>query len=468
MPDHTTISIGSASNAGLRLVAHNNGREDPAVYFKLQSAAGMSIQPSEVVKALIVPHDDPTMTAAEASGLLAGATQTDDVSRGLYYSIYQNETNEVKTITELPQVRLQDLTYENTKFDLYWLQNLGSQVIFDSDTSGTYSWPHNPQAQEVRIAGELINQNTRVRYNVTWGPIANEGDTGYGASGPYLFALGYRNTWYTATNVVEAVVDGNPVQFSGSLDYETFGSGVAPSGITVEVPYYDPRPTFSGVPANYMFWVNYNTPLPDQTGAQVLPVPINHQDMGTNFLADLDSFVATQLNPANLRKVNELKIDRDTIIRRRMSIGVKDIVVKQNTYKKKGVYISLPYTSEFGIYTMSMKVDEFIPDYPDLDPYNVVQYWLQFNNKDWERLSPVNRGTELDLNGNAVPKLMVFDRDPGDAGSNIRFLDYGTDVSVFRVKIVFDASAVPDAQFIPPEVRDYDCIIFDKNQLLEI
>lgn len=460
MPNYISLYLDSASSAGLSLYPYNKGN---VCYFRVSNISGFQLQPSEKISVLIVPHDDP-LTALDASGYLADPKISSDSSRGIYIYRYQNTEGSTKTVKELCNLALTSTDWENIKYDLYWLQEYGSGAIFSSGTSSVYSYPHNIQPNEVGIVAELVDDNIRMRYTLTFDEVNNSGSVDYGSDKPYLFNIFYKY----GDGVLTGYFSGSTLEFSGAYDFKGFDPGAPTDGIVFDLPYYDPREGWNAVPAQYVFKVNYNCADPLVTGSFPLSIPINHQRLSDNELIDLDAWIGTNLDPTKLRKVDNIFIERGVIDRRRLSIGIKDISVRQNSYRKKGIYVSKPYSSDFPLYTFSLRTDEFIPDYPNLDPYNVVQYFVEFNSRPWLRISPINRNVETTSDGKAVPKMFVFDSDPGEGSESVSFLEYQAPVTIFRIKIAFDLSRLTDEQFIPPEIRDYDCITFDKNQLLEL
>lgn len=463
MADYISLSLSTASNADLSLLAYNNGREDSRCYMKVINSTGFELQPMEKISVLIIPQSDP-ITPTEASGYLADENQRSDASRGMYIYRYQNTESQPKSLTELCTFTLTSLVYENIKFDLYWLQNNDGSIIFDSDTSGVYSFPHNLQPHEIDLDAELLDDNTKVRYTLTFPEVNNSGSVDYTSEKPYLLNLSYKY----GDGTVTGYFSGSPISFVNSSSYTDFDPGYPTSGIIFDLSFYDDRPSWKGVPAQYMFRVNYNCADPVLTGSYPIEIPINHQQWADEQIINLDSFVSTNINTAKLRKVDEVFVERGVIDRERFSIGIKDICIKSNVYKRKGIYISKPYVTDFPIYTFSLRADESIPEYQGINIYDTVQYFIEFNSRPWLRLSPINRNLELFSNGSSVPKMFIFDADSKEKSESIKFLDYQAPVNIFRVKIVFDLTAVKESRFIPPEIRDYDCIVFDKNQLLEI
>jgi hypothetical protein len=463
MADYISLSLTPTSDAGLSLQAYNNGQEDSSCYMKVVNAGGFSLQPLEKLSVLIIPDTDP-ITPIEASGYLSDTNQRSDTARGMYIYRTQNTESTPKTLTEVCTFTLTSVLFENIKFDVYWLQEQEGTVIFSSNTGGVYSFPHNLQPGKVKVQAELINDNTKVRYTLKFPEVNNSGSPDYSTQKPYLLNLSYMY----GTGIVSGYFGGNVYEFPDVLTYSGFSAGEPTAGIVFELPFYDQRPLWQEVPASYKFRLNYNCADPILTGSYPLLIPINHQQWADNQIIDLDTQISTNIDPAKLRKVNEVYIERGVIDRKRFSIGIKDIVVKNNVYKRKGTYISKPYTTDFPLYTFSMKVDEFIPNYPETNPYDLVQYFIEFNSRPWVRISPINRNNEIGSDGELVPRMFIFDSGLGDVSTSVSFLNYQAPVNIFRVKIVFDLSSVNETMFIPPEIRDYDCIVFDKNQLLEI
>jgi hypothetical protein len=120
------------------------------------------------------------------------------------------------------------------------------------------------------------------------------------------------------------------------------------------------------------------------------------------------------------------------------------------------------------MYTFSLRVEEYIPDYKDIDKYTTVKYYAQFNNQEWIRISPMNRPDEYD-GDKLISKMIVFDQ-AADSEKlkfmNVSFIPSAVPINVFAIKIVFDFTAVTDPDFIPAEIKNYTAVIFDQNQLL--
>lgn len=463
MPDYFSTSLGAISNANLSLSGYNGGSADPKVYLKAKNDSGFVVKPGETIRALVAPQSS-SITDLIASGMLADAYSTDVSESGYFFSkTFVNEKNKQITAYELPVITV-TRSYENTLFDLYWLQTLESQVIFDSNTAGVYTWPHNIQPEEITVSGELINDNTRMRYTVIWSEIANADSAAYTTENPYLLNIRYEND---NLSTVTGYMDGNPIEFQANT-WSGYAAGSASGGLTFDLAYYDERPVDNVAPASYIISINNKCPLPDVTGAIPFEIPVNHQVFDKNQLVDLDTYVSSSVDPGKMNRVDDLLIDPRTIDRRRLSIGIQDIAIRENSYKKKGIFVSNAYVTDFPLYIFYMKVKEYIPSYGGLNPYDLVKYFIEFNGKPWQQISPINRSREVDSDGKSIPRMLVFDKDTGTTLEGTKFLDYEAPVISFRVKITFDLSQVEESNFVPPEIKDYDCIVFDKNQLLEL
>jgi hypothetical protein len=199
----------------------------------------------------------------------------------------------------------------------------------------------------------------------------------------------------------------------------------------------------------------------------ILYLKIDHQDMlnSNQYFSDLDRLATDKTDKALLKKVEEIKIEKSVIDRRRLSIGINDIAVKNNTYSKQGTYVSKFYPVDFNIYTFSLKVDEYIPKYLNLESYDVIKYYVEFNSEKLERISPINRKNEYE-NELLVPKMIIFDK-VYEETDYVKYLEY-TNIIGFKIKIIFDLSSLQESQFPPPEVRDYRCIVYNKEKFFNV
>jgi len=457
MAEYFYADLGSVTSPSLNLESVNKG--DSNLYFKITPTGNYTLTPGSVVKAIIVPSNTTTLSspsgAFSVSGLLTrlrGSKPYNDSSLGIYSVIGGENNSSSNVYLSFSDIKINNYAWENTSFDLHWLFQRGNVESYGS-VSGVYSLPHNIQNNEVVISGLLIDSGNLMRYNLYWNNITNEGSTNYGsgsyADGPYRCLVNY--AWNSGV-----------VDVTGFVDWNYYPSGVFSSGITFDIPYMDPR---INAPAIYNFNIaNVGAGL-DQSGSLIKVIKIDHQSFidSENYFKNMDDEVFNSPNISFLKKVDEIKIEPGIINRKRLSIGINDIAIKNNTYVKQGFYISPYYPLDFNIYTFSLKVKEYIPEYDGLNQYDIIKYFCEFNSK-WERISPITRGDEL-YNGILIPKLFVFDS--GTNTSNVKYLEFGN-VRSFRIKIVFDLSSIKDNKFISPEIYDYKCMIFNKDQFLNI
>jgi hypothetical protein len=455
----TDLGPTSSVDLGFEAVISN----DSNIYFKITGAENYILQPSSKVRAMIVPSDSlvPTGTIGE---LLKHQNRQDNDSSGyFFFQGGENNTSQNDNLS-FSNIKISNYDWENTKFDLHWMILRGSDEIYGNSLDGVYSFPHKVQSSEVSISGNLLTGGDVIQYRIFWDAINNEGSTDYGSAptdGPYKFNVVHK--YGLDRQGLVASVSG----FSSPIYY---ASGIMNSGIVVNLPFYDERKEFQNVPAIYNFELNNVTAGTLKPGTSALVITMDHQKLldSNNYFKDLDRYTFQYASKDKLKKITEIQIEPGVINRKRLGIGINDISIKDNTYVKQGIYVSKSYPLDFNIYTFSMKVDELIPTYPDLNSYDVVQYFVEFNSNQWERISPINRKDEFS-GTNLVPKLFIFDKSPEDKiQDQVKYITYNSNVNLFRVKIVFDLSKLSESKFTPPEVRDYKCIIYDKDQFFNL
>jgi hypothetical protein len=460
MANYFYADLGTLSSPSITMAPYNQGGNN--LYFRVYTTSNYSLPPGCKVKAIIVPSGITTLP--DPSGVFS---VSELITRLRKNKVYSDETLGIFSVTggENNSSSTMDLTFNNVKinqsgyswenypFNLHWLvQRKDLSEVYGS-VSGIYSLPHNIQNNELTISGQLISSNNLMKYTLFWNAINNE--SGYVSNGPYRCLVNY--TWNSGNAFV-----------SGFTNWVYYPAGNTVSGITFNVPFNDPRTYYgtnssTGVPAQY----DINITNVGKTGYTSLNkvIKINHQTFNNtnNYFKNLDSEVFQHPNPELFKKVDEVKILPEVIDRKRLSIGINDINIKNNTYVKKGMYISPFYSLDIDMYTFSLKVDEFIPVFSSLNPYDIVKYYVEFNSK-WERISPITRGDEFE-DKILVPKLIVFDK--AENTNTIKYIDSGN-IKGFRIKIVFDLSSLGDVKFTSPEVYDYKCMIFTKDQFLNI
>lgn len=459
MANYFKTDLGPTSAAVLYLIPISLG--DTKLYFRIGGAEYYTLQPGSKVRAMIVPSDA-GVPVATIKDLLKRDNRVNDILQGYYYATGgENNSSENDTLTFDP-IKIENYDWENTKFDLHWMVLRGGDELYGSNLDGVYLFPHNVQSSEVQISGNLLGDGRLIQYQISWDPINNEDSADYGSSptdGPYYFYVGYKY-FYREGPSVSGFED--PIYYpSGTMDEG--------SGITIVLPFHDERKQYQNVPAIYNFRLGNISAGSDKSGTKFLNVTMDHQVLidSNKYFANLDNITFTHASKDKLKKVGEVEIEPGIINRKRLSLGINDVSVKDNTYVKQGIYVSNSYPMEFNIYTFSLKVDEMIPSYPNIDPYSVIKYFVEFNSNKWEQISPINRKDEY--NGSTlIPKMFIFDKASEDASEQVKYIDYNSNVNSFRIKIVFDLSKILESKFTPPEVRDYKCIIYDKDQFFNL
>lgn len=469
MSDAILIDFSARSTADLLISGYNNGPSDPNVYLRLCAASSFTLLPGETLRALIVPTSV-GMTPTVASGHLLDASYSDAINAGRLLYTIENDTYSSVTYGAADKVlytfKPLDKAFENTMFDLHWLQHVDiASNLYGNYTGIAYTYPHNLQASEVGLTMEPINSGY-VRYYFDFPEVVNSGHALYtGTHQPYNIGFYYPKGGYSLGNIASGLINGKTVRYPlGVL------SGYAPSintGFVLDLLLNDPRTGATKVPGAYDIFLGYSGVT--RLASTPLVIYSKHYDFLKNKLPALDSAVSTSLDISKLEKVGEVPIDKnvDVIKRERLSVGIKDIAIKENSYEKRGSYISPRYTHDNGLYTFSLKVKETIPPYPSVDPYSTVRYFVEFNGISWEPISPTSRGVEYDNRGKVIPKLIVFDKGPGGEIEGVKYLNLVANITSFRIKISFDITKTVGL-VVPPEVWDYRCTIFDKKQLLEL
>lgn len=458
MADSFVINLDSRNESDLWVSGFNKGDERLYMHIVPSGTSSVVLLPGESLNALIVPRSA-GMSDAAASGLLVSSTLEDSPTDGIYTMKLQNDTTEVKVYQDLlKEIVMLNYDYENVQYDLHWVQLINNESGIYSNYTGIYSYPHNLQGSEVYLAMQPLSGY--VRYTLAFPAVNNSADSLYtGTHQPYQLGFYFYNP--KSGDVLSGLINSADVEFADGVV-----SGYAPSintGVLIDIPLYDPRET-NQIPGNYEIYVGYLGAGGAETSLLAIHSP--HESFLNDIIPDLRSSITTTYDPNKLRKVGEEPIRKNVIDRRRLSIGIKDISTDQNVYSKQGTYVSPYFISDNGIYTFSLKVREEIPNYVDVDPYSTVRYFVQFNNLNWEPISPTTRNQEFDITGNTIPKLLVFDVGATTDTSTVKYLKYTANIASFRIKIDFDITQVGPG--IPPEVKDYRCVIFDKAQLLEL
>ena len=179
---------------------------------------------------------------------------------------------------------------------------------------------------------------------------------------------------------------------------------------------------------------------------------------------DLSSF-----DDVSSKKIGEVPIKSDVVQKKRYMVGIEDIGIVNETYVKQGTYISDFYTIDDPLYTFFLRTSEVLPEVPQVDPHSKLRYYVQFHNQDWIRISPNNRGHEVDEDNNTVPKFIVLDDlNIGQVSTDLIELLYDLPIFSFRIKIEFDMSFIDNTNFISPSVDFFECHVTDRNSFLQV
>lgn len=425
-----------------------------------------TISPYETIDFMIAPSG--VMSIETASDYLTGDKEASPAN-GRYFTKQSNPgvvSTGVYININIPEERL----WENSPFDLFWYKHraIDSYSNISGNLDSVYSYPHKITQSDISLASVVTDElgSGQLTLGLTYTALKNDSVSDYGGLSPYGIAIGYDEL---PPGVSEHWVPG----------WEPYVGYLQATGIVIDLPYY----IYDNVPATYWIWVAY-----EWAGATKFAAEHYDQSVISSGVFHFNHDYRFRINAAELGTNSRLfsktpngvtgkivkveggdqAIERTVIERRRACIGIKDISLGQNSYaKKSGTYVSQAYPLDFVAYTFSLKVDEYIPDYKDINKYSTVKYYVQFNNQEWQRVSPMNRPDEYD-GQTLVTKMFIFDK--GNAldnlHGNVQFILGDTPVNVFAVKIVFDFSSVVDEAFIPAEIKNYKAVIFDRTQLL--
>jgi len=436
----------------------NTPRDVSKAYVNIVDVSGVLV-PKGFESRVVISPEDYGMSLAEAEGILNNPNSPSG-QNGIYVRRFKNNEPQSRPV-QMPSIDL-DRSYSNTRYIIYWKSFFGPVRDTGSNLTAVYLYPPNVQNSEVLIMGKMINLDKDVEYTVKWQNIPNYDSSDYGVTKPYGIGVRFANN-FDGLIFVSGNIDSNPHIFN---DTYWVDSNIKEDGVTFTLPYYDSRSTYNDVLAVYLFGLFNQNPDTDESIPR--SITIDHNVLKNNFIVDLQSRLQNSFNYANLQKVSDdIVIPKDTIKRTRLSLGVKDIYVSENTYPDKGVYVSDYFRTDYGIYTLSLTVDEYIPEYEGANPYDLIQYFIEYNNGVWERISPITRDQEISTTGAPVPKMFIFDKGLDLAFQNVKFIE-AESVNIFRVKIVFDMTALGTNKFIPPEIRNYRCLIYDKNRFIGI
>lgn len=446
------LDLGISSIPNLTMEPYNIG--DPYLYFNVYNISEFVLAPGSKVRAIIIPSgittipnpDETKNTSVIINRLRSNNTLSND-TYGVYSVTGGENNSDTEQYLSFNPVCLYS-GFENYPYELHWLYIRGSNEIYGS-ISGIYSYPHNIQNSEIIVSG-LLNSDNTMLYNIKWNTINNDNSVLYGVypnDGPYKVKVQYAN-------------DEN-FSVSGFNNWIYFWSGAVSSGISFNLPFNDER---TGYPANYNFLINNVSAGATKPGSIDKIININHNDFKNNqYFKSIDDIISINIDSKKLKKVSEVIIDSDVINRKRVSIGINDISIKTKYYSKQGYWVSPFYPLDDVIYTFSLNVDEFIPEYNNGTKTDIIKYYVDFNSILY-RISPISRSTEFE-NNKIIPKVYVFD--DGNNNNDVYYIKNNT-TRGFKIKIVFDVNFISDNLFIAPEVYDFRAIIYNKNSLINI
>lgn len=257
------------------------------------------------------------------------------------------------------------------------------------------------------------------------------------------------------------VQGGTQILYSEDFNYDIIESGIIPDFNLIS--YVENATGSDSTMYDVSVKLSYISPIANyEKTTSIINLDKFFYDMNYQF----SNKIPSEINEDLLIKTNEVLIDNGTNLnnRKRLCIGIQDIAVYDNKYKKFGEYISTNYYLQDSLYTLSMMTDEYIND----KDYEKIKYYIQINNEsEWIRISPNNRPSEK-YNNKIIPKLIIFDiaSDEVIGNSYAKFINYQKDILSVKVKIQIDCSNETNSNFISPEVYDYKLNIITKQDLL--
>lgn len=452
MSEQISVSFNSPSSLELELFPYDKGND--YIYFGVNAyGVDKGLIDKQELRLAAVPHIS-SLNESTIYSYMSSDNFVDIPESGIYTYIYKAQSD-ININLIKPLIKITEYEWENTLYDLYWISRYNGVDTFNFNKSGVYSYPRNLKLNWITISGGF-SSSSYVDYKVYFSGIYNEG-ADYGTEGPYALKIALSPFSYTNPPVV-GLISGVPHTFSPNFEY--YGSGASVSGIAFSLPYY----LDDGVtPAEYFVRFAYHG-LNGGNSTSVYTV-VSHKSLKSNYLSRLDSYVSNNPDPSKLIYIDDIKIPKEVSPwRKRLAIGIQDISVNQNTYNKNGIYISNQKSLGYNMYSFTLRTDEFIPHYSNVSPYSVIKYFVNFGDGNWVRISPNNRDIEYD-GDKKIPKLIVFDQQPVDYNVSLP-LEYLPleNINSYKIKIVFDLSSVTDKNFIPPEVREYRCLISNRNK----
>jgi len=253
--------------------------------------------------------------------------------------------------------------------------------------------------------------------------------------------------------------DGTPIPSPGQATANNFFEDSL-SGMFLTLPFVS-GDIGSSKKRTYEISMTYYDQDGDQTPAITFDTDKINESSDLFDVGEIESFLDVKAE-----KVEEIPIKKDVVLKKRLAVGVEDLGIMNELYSKEGVYVSEYYNLDDPLYTFYMKAGETLPE---TDGYSIVRYYVQFNNQDWVRFSPVTRLNEVDDDGNFLPKFFVLDDlNIGHISTQLTELKYDFPVYSFRIRIEIDMSFMETNNFISPAIDYYECHVTDRNSFMRV
>ena len=344
------------------------------------------------------------------------------------------------------------VTYPNAQGDT----SIGKTSIdVLSPSEGELAHCHQPIPANLNITSSLVSvdaQNTNIQVNFGHKNDVNNDDI---TSSPYA----YKIKVYNINDDIWLEPDGTEIPSGDSTSNNYFASG----NFSIVAPFKTDSEVDGGFDKLYTqdLYISYY----DQEGVPTKDLIINTGDIHIAS-SDFDDGFIKGFTQLELKKIEEVPIRNDVSKKYRYSVGIEDIGINNEIYTKEGSYISRFYTIDNPIYTFNFNVKEMIPQIENLNPYDVIKYYVSFHGKDWIRISPVNRDHEYDVDGVIIPKFIVLDDiNMGNISTEILELKYDFAAYLFKMRIDFDMSTMDTGNFVSPAVDYFECNITDRNSI---
>lgn len=154
----------------------------------------------------------------------------------------------------------------------------------------------------------------------------------------------------------------------------------------------------------------------------------------------------------------------------RYAIGLRELTVAQFRYEKVSEVVSKPWTTPKEISSVSLIVDEVIPEqFPPGPPY--IKYFVrpELKNQDWLQINPLGGRTVYDDNGQVVPRIIHFNSEkPVTARLEDAYISTPEPVKQIRFRAVLtrpDSIDGEDASGYTPILKSYRMLLTQRGGL---